>query len=91
MADTNTTSGSGPRPGSAAGNEELRDQLETLKSDLADLAETVRGQAKRGFSDAQDRASEKMEDLEAQIRKNPLQSTAIAAGIGFLLGAILSR
>lgn len=91
MADTSTTTGNSPRPGSAAGNDELRDQLDTLKSDLADLAETVRGQAKRGLSDAQERAGETMQDIEAQIRKNPIQSTAIAAGIGFLLGAILSR
>jgi ElaB/YqjD/DUF883 family membrane-anchored ribosome-binding protein len=91
MADTNTTTGAANRPGSAAGNDELRDQLDTLKTDFADLAETVRGQAKRGLSEAQDRAGEKMEDIEAQIRRNPIQATAIAAGIGFLLGAIMSR
>jgi ElaB/YqjD/DUF883 family membrane-anchored ribosome-binding protein len=36
-------------------------------------------------------AEEKFEDLEAQLRRKPITSAAIAAGVGFLIGAILSR
>ncbi len=32
-----------------------------------------------------------VEDLERQIREKPVQATLIAAGVGFLLGALLSR
>lgn len=74
-----------------AGNDELREQLSALKSDLTDLSETVQRQAKTGLSQAQDMAEEKFEDLEAQIRRKPITSAAIAAGVGFLIGAILSR
>jgi ElaB/YqjD/DUF883 family membrane-anchored ribosome-binding protein len=80
-----------PSVGSQSGNDELRAQLDTLKSDMADLTQTVKRQAKTSLNDAQDIAAEKVEDLEAQIRKNPLYAAAIAGGLGFLLGAILSR
>jgi ElaB/YqjD/DUF883 family membrane-anchored ribosome-binding protein len=79
------------RTSSTGSNEELREQLEALKTDFANLSETVRKQASRGIEDAQEYAADKVEDLEAQIRRNPIQATAIAAGIGFLIGAILSR
>lgn len=88
MADVGTAARSSSN---ASSNEELREQLETLKADFANLSETVRKQASRGIEQAQERAAEKVEDLEAKIRRNPIQSTAIAAGIGFLIGAILSR
>ena len=87
MADMGTEG----RTSATGSNEELRQQIEALKSDLANLSDTVRKQASRGIDQAQERAAEKVEDLEAQIRKNPIQATAIAAGIGFLIGAILSR
>ena len=87
MADTGTAG----RTSTTGTNEEMREQLETLKKDFAELSETVKKGASRGMEHAQEVAAEKVEDLEAQIRKNPIQATAIAAGIGFLIGAILSR
>jgi ElaB/YqjD/DUF883 family membrane-anchored ribosome-binding protein len=87
MADVGTARTSS----TSSNNEELREQLETLKTDFANLSDTVRKQASRGIEDAQDYAADKVEDLEAHIRRNPIQATAIAAGIGFLIGAILSR
>jgi ElaB/YqjD/DUF883 family membrane-anchored ribosome-binding protein len=87
MADVGTARTSS----TSSNNEELREQLETLKTDFANLSDTVRKQASRGIEDAQEYAADKVEDLEAHIRRNPIQATAIAAGIGFLIGAILSR
>jgi ElaB/YqjD/DUF883 family membrane-anchored ribosome-binding protein len=75
----------------AGNDDELREQLSVLKADLTELSETVQRQAKAGLSQAQDIAGEKLEDLEAQIRRKPITSAAIAAGVGFLIGAILSR
>lgn len=75
----------------AGNDDELREQLSVLKADLTELSETVQRQAKAGLSQAQDLAGEKLEDLEAQIRRKPITSAAIAAGVGFLIGAILSR
>ena len=34
---------------------------------------------------------EKLGDVEAAIRRNPSQAAMIAAGIGFVVGLILSR
>jgi ElaB/YqjD/DUF883 family membrane-anchored ribosome-binding protein len=36
-------------------------------------------------------AKQKMGELEDHIREKPIAAAAIAAGVGFLLGAILSR
>ncbi len=74
-----------------AGNEELREQLAALRADLSALSDTVQRQTKQRIGDVQHIAAEKFDDLEAQIRRKPLTSAAIAASIGFLLGAILSR
>ena len=41
--------------------------------------------------DVQDKAKEKISDVEAAIRRNPSQAALIAAGIGFVFGLILSR
>ncbi len=83
----------GTKPHSAAnsGADDIREQLTTLKADLAELSDTVQKQAKNQLDHAQERAVEKLEDLEDQIRRKPLTSVAIFAGVGFLLGAILSR
>jgi ElaB/YqjD/DUF883 family membrane-anchored ribosome-binding protein len=72
-------------------NEDVRDQLNVLRKDLSDLAETVKQQAKSRLSEAEDQARQKVGELEEQIREKPIQATMIAAGVGFLLGAILSR
>lgn len=77
--------------GNDSSDEDLRAQLETLKADFAELSKTVKTTAKGGLSEVEEKAIEKVENLESQIRKNPVQSALIAAGTGFLLGAILSR
>jgi ElaB/YqjD/DUF883 family membrane-anchored ribosome-binding protein len=41
--------------------------------------------------DVQEKAKEKISDVEAAIRRNPSQAALIAAGIGFVFGIILSR
>jgi ElaB/YqjD/DUF883 family membrane-anchored ribosome-binding protein len=41
--------------------------------------------------DVQDKAMEKVGDLETAIRRNPSQSALIAAGIGFVVGLVLAR
>lgn len=91
MANQTTGGSSGVSGGGGDGADDIKAQLDILKADLAELRDTVSAQAKKKIDEAQERAAEKLEDLEEQIRRKPLQSAAIAAGIGFLLGAILSR
>ena len=71
------------------------DTVETLKSDLSKLSETVKALAGEQFGSAVEQAQTKaattVTDLESAIRKNPTQAAAIAAGVGFLVGLVLTR
>ena len=63
--------------------------------DISSLADSVKRLAAEqigsSVEDVQDKAKEKISDLEAHIRRNPSQAALIAAGIGFVFGLILSR
>lgn len=82
--------------GSARGaTEEVGDNLAALRSDISKLAESVKSLAAEQLgtsaADIQDKAMEKIGDLEGVIRRNPSQSALIAAGLGLLVGLILVR
>lgn len=87
----------------AALNPDVQTQIEALRTDIALLAEAVKGQAVQTVNERTataravatekaDVAKEKYDELttraEAQIKENPLTSIAIAVGAGILLGAI---
>ena len=71
------------------------DTVETLKDDLGKLAETVKTLASEQFGsvaeNVQVKAATTVTDLETAIRKNPTQAAVVAAGIGFLVGLVLTR
>lgn len=86
--------------------EQLREDIASLARTVAavgnDKATEIKGKARRAASDAADaslqaveaarvQAASLEEDLERQIRTNPIQSVAIAAGIGFLAALIMRR
>lgn len=90
---------------SAANGSEIRTQMENLSRDIAELTRAISdyGSAKAGelgaevadrstaaYNAARDGVASVERDLEAHIRAKPVQSVAIAAGIGFL-AAILTR
>jgi ElaB/YqjD/DUF883 family membrane-anchored ribosome-binding protein len=85
---------------------QLRDDIAALARSVAavgnDKASEVRGKAKRAANEAADASLQMMEaareqamtwerDLERQIRTSPLQSIAIAAGVGFLFALMTRR
>ena len=74
---------------------DVGDNVTALREDIASLAELVKRLATEqlgsSVEDMQDKAMEKIGDVEASIRRNPTQSALIAAGIGFVLGLILTR
>ncbi len=43
------------------------------------------------LSDVRQTVKDNMGDIEQQIRDKPVQATLIAAGVGFLIGALLTR
>jgi ElaB/YqjD/DUF883 family membrane-anchored ribosome-binding protein len=74
---------------------EVGDNVAALREDIASLAASVKRLAAEqigtSVEDVQDKAMEKVGDVEAAIRRNPTQAALIAAGIGFVVGLILSR
>jgi ElaB/YqjD/DUF883 family membrane-anchored ribosome-binding protein len=74
---------------------DVKDDIDSLRSDLASLANSVSNLAgdKLGaaVNDAQAIAGEKLSYVESAIRRNPTQSALIAVGVGFLFGIILTR
>lgn len=70
--------------------DKARDAASKLERDVSrvgsDIADTVSQSAERAQAEAQ----VQLDKLSTSIRKNPLQSAAIAAGVGFLF-AVLAR
>ena len=86
--------------------EDIPAQIETLRADIAILADTVRdttkAKAKDKVSLVKDVAVEKVDEAkikynelsskaESSIKENPLTSVAIAVGAGIVLGALTRR
>jgi ElaB/YqjD/DUF883 family membrane-anchored ribosome-binding protein len=82
-----------PARSDAAGD--VQDNIAALREDIANLADSVKRLASEqlgaSVEDVQDKAMEKLGDVEAAIRRNPSQAAMIAAGIGFVVGLILTR
>jgi ElaB/YqjD/DUF883 family membrane-anchored ribosome-binding protein len=82
-------------PGRTGAAGEVQDNVAALRADIANLADSVKRLASEqlgsSVEDAQDKAMEKLGDVEAAIRRNPSQAAMIAAGIGFVVGLILTR
>ena len=82
--------------------QELRKELDGLKSDMADIAETIgkiaRSSAEhgreriRGAADySRQQAKEALGTVEKEIEERPLTSLAVALGMGFILGKLIDR
>lgn len=86
--------------------EQLRRQARTVKEDLQGLGRTAKKVAKEKAATVVEEGKQKTGELyeqsreklvaaedrvEKYVREKPLQSVAIAAGVGALLGFLLSR
>ena len=93
FSSSNRDSDSKPDTRSAASD--VGDNVQALREDIASLAVSVKRLAAEqigtSVEDVQDKAKEKISDVEAAIRRNPSQAALIAAGIGFVFGLILTR
>jgi len=82
-------------PGRTGAAGDVQDNVAALREDIANLADSVKRLASEqlgsSVEDVQDKAMEKLGDVEAAIRRNPSQAAMIAAGIGFVVGLILTR
>jgi ElaB/YqjD/DUF883 family membrane-anchored ribosome-binding protein len=66
-------------------------EIEDLRRQVKDLTDKYGTMAQNTISDMKQTVRENMGDIEQQIRDKPVQATLIAAGVGFLIGALLTR
>ncbi len=66
-------------------------EIDDLRRQVKDLTEKYGSMAQNTLSDVKDKVQQNVGDIEQQIRDKPVQATLIAAGVGFLVGALLSR
>lgn len=96
-----STTGGASTTGSSATGGDVQADLEALRRDIAALTQTVAafgsgkireaGETSQEYMDtARERFMNAEEDIEAYVRSRPLQSLAMAAGVGYVL-ALLSR
>jgi ElaB/YqjD/DUF883 family membrane-anchored ribosome-binding protein len=95
MAIPSSAAQGGQSPLSGSAKKSVSDDIDSLRSDIASLASSVGKLATETVGstveDAQAKAGEKLDDIEAAIRRNPTQSALVAVGIGFLFGLIVTR
>jgi len=71
--------------------EELREKAAQVKRDLRELSSVAKEAAQEKWVDLKDGAVELEGRVENRIREHPVQSVLIAAGVGLLIGLLVSR
>ncbi len=66
-------------------------EIEELRRQVKDLTDKYGSMAQHRLADMKETVRQNMGDIEHQIREKPVQATLIAAGVGFLIGALLTR
>jgi ElaB/YqjD/DUF883 family membrane-anchored ribosome-binding protein len=66
-------------------------EIEELRRQVKDLTDKYGSMAQHTLHDMKQTVQDNMGDIEQQIRDKPVQATLIAAGVGFLIGALLTR
>ncbi|MFG1462389.1 DUF883 C-terminal domain-containing protein [Xanthobacter sp. DSM 24535] len=102
MADQPDATPGSPKAGVEPNLAEVRQDLEKLRADFAQLVETLgktarhgvkgaAGEAELAAGEVTDWAEGQMATLRDSIQAQPLAACAIAAGVGALLGQLLVR
>jgi ElaB/YqjD/DUF883 family membrane-anchored ribosome-binding protein len=66
-------------------------EIEDLRRQVKELTEKYGSMAQSKMQDVKDSVQQNIGDIEKQIRDKPVQATLVAAGVGFMIGALLSR
>lgn len=70
---------------------DLSNSSEDVGNEFARVANKAGRHVRELIDSANDQLSEASEKVTSEIRSNPIRSSAIALGIGFLLGALFRR
>ena len=82
--------------------QELKREYASLKSDLAKMSESLSSLARDGMAEGREKvrgaarhsreqAREAWGAIESEVEERPITSLAVALGVGFVLGKLLSR
>ncbi|WP_438969673.1 DUF883 family protein [Methylophaga sp.] len=85
-----------------ASNQELQDQLDTLRKDFSELTQTMKTMTSDYAKQGQDKLKEKADYAQEQARDSfykaqgevethPYTSMAVAFGVGLVIGKILDK
>jgi len=66
-------------------------KAEDVREDLREVAHNAGQKVREIYDTATNQSRDATAMVEKQMRSNPLAASAIAAGVGFLLGALLRR
>jgi ElaB/YqjD/DUF883 family membrane-anchored ribosome-binding protein len=66
-------------------------EIDDLRRQVKELTDKYGSMAQHTMRDVRNTVQRNMGEIEHQIRDKPVQATLIAAGVGFLIGALLSR
>ncbi len=69
----------------------FRENVDETKDDLRHVANKAGHKVRDFISSASDDLSHVSEKMTSQIKENPVQSSVIALGVGFVLGALFRR
>lgn len=69
----------------------LKNSARETKDELHEVANQAGRKVRNAFNAASDEIAHASETVTTEIRSNPVRSTAIALGVGVLLGALLRR
>ena len=70
---------------------EARNAVEDTADDIRATANRVGRRARNLFNTASDEISDAADTVTTYVRKSPVQSSFVALGIGFVLGALFRR
>lgn len=65
--------------------------IDDLRQQVKDLTDKYGSMAQDTMHNVKQTVKDNVGDIEHQIREKPVQATLIAAGVGFLIGALISR
>jgi ElaB/YqjD/DUF883 family membrane-anchored ribosome-binding protein len=71
--------------------QDITKELNKLRENVENVAGSVRRAGAHQVERAQDKASEALTAVEEAVRREPLKTLGIAAGVGFLIGIVLRR
>jgi ElaB/YqjD/DUF883 family membrane-anchored ribosome-binding protein len=68
-----------------------KNEIDDLRAQVKELTDKYGSYAQDKLTDVKETVQQNIGDVEKQIRDKPVQATLIAAGVGFLVGALLTR